>query len=145
VLSGFDGVLFGREAEGVPAHGMENIVAEGASVAGEDVGGGVALGMADVEAGTGGIGEHVEQVILREVGALFIGVALAGGVGGRNGFARVPGAEGLVFKPEFLELRLNQVEGVLPADTRHKTNCDCGGRTGLRQVQSIPTAKGCGF
>ena len=37
-------------------------------VAGEDVGGGVALGMADVQAGAAGIGEHVEDVELRLVG-----------------------------------------------------------------------------
>ena len=48
VLAGFDGVLFGGEAEGIPAHWMEHVVASGTLVAGEDIGGSVAFGMTDV-------------------------------------------------------------------------------------------------
>ena len=63
VLASFDGVLFGGEAEGVPTHGVEDIEAVHALVASDDIGRGVALWVADVEAGAGGVGEHVEDEV----------------------------------------------------------------------------------
>ena len=68
VLAGLDGVLLGGQAEGVPAHGVEDVEAAHALVAGEDVGGGVALRMADVQARAAGVGEHVEDVVFRARG-----------------------------------------------------------------------------
>ena len=64
MLAGADGVLLGGQAEGVPAHRVQDVVAEGAAVAGQDVGGGVAFRMADVQAGAGRIGEHVQDIKL---------------------------------------------------------------------------------
>src|SRR5690606_16208264 len=43
VGAGFDGVLFGGQAEGVPPHGVQDVDALHALVSAEDVGGGVAL------------------------------------------------------------------------------------------------------
>ena len=54
----------GGQPEGVPAHRMEDVEALGALHPRHDVGRGVALGVADVEAGAGGVGEHVEHVVL---------------------------------------------------------------------------------
>ena len=59
------GVAFRRQPKGVPAHRMQHVEAAHALVAAEDVGRGVALGMADVQTLAGGIGEHVEDVKFR--------------------------------------------------------------------------------
>ncbi len=96
VRAGFDGVLLGRQAEGVPAHRVQDVEAAHALVAGQDVGGGVALGVADVQAGAARVGEHVEDVELRLV-------------------RQVRRAEGLVFQPVLLPARLDRL-GVV---TRH--------------------------
>ena len=98
VLAGFDGVLFGGESEGVPAHGVEDVEAVHAFVAADDVGGGVALGVADVETGAGGVGEHVEDVVLG-LGGVEVGIAWSGG------------AEGFVFEPMLLPFGFELVEG----------------------------------
>jgi len=58
-----DGVLLCGEAEGVPSHWVEDIAACHFFVAADDVGGGVAFWMADMEACAGGVGEHVEAVV----------------------------------------------------------------------------------
>src|SRR5688500_10855493 len=96
MLAGADGVLLGGKAEGVPAHRMKDVVALHALVAGEDIGGGVAFGMADVQARAGGVGEHVENVeFWRELALVALGERVLGG----NGLAGVPGAEGLLLVP----------------------------------------------
>jgi hypothetical protein len=59
-----DGVLLGREPESVPAHGVHDVEATHALVTGENIGRGVAFGMADVQAGSAGVREHIEDVIL---------------------------------------------------------------------------------
>ena len=61
---GLDGVLLGGQAEGVPAHRVQDVEPAHPLVAADDVGGGVALGMADVQAGAAGVGKHVEDVEL---------------------------------------------------------------------------------
>ena len=86
VRAGLDRVLLGGQPERVPAHRVQDAVAVGAQVARDDVGRGVALGVADVQAGAGGIGEHVEDV----------GLGLAG---------IFLGAEGLVLVPVLLPAR----------------------------------------
>jgi len=67
----FDRILFGGKSKGVPANGVEHIVTGGKFVAGEDIIAGEIFGMTRVEAGTAGIGKHLEQVILGLVGTLF--------------------------------------------------------------------------
>ncbi len=99
-----DGGVFGGQAEGVPAHGMEHVVALHPHVAGEGVADGVVADVSHVES-AGGIGQHLEDVVLlargggwlggieREVGGpavgplLFdgLGVVAFGTVGGRIG------------------------------------------------------------
>ena len=58
-----DGLVLGRLAEGVPAHGMQHVVALHALEAAECVGGHIVLEMADVEAGAGRIGKHFQAVV----------------------------------------------------------------------------------
>ena len=60
-----DGVLLGGQAERVVAHRVEDLEAFHAFVARDDVRGGVALGVADVQARAAGVREHVEDVEFR--------------------------------------------------------------------------------
>ena len=57
-----DREVFGRQAEGVPAHREEDVVALQPPLAGNNVHRGVGAGMADVEALSGGIGELDQRV-----------------------------------------------------------------------------------
>ena len=68
--AGFLGVLLGGQPEGVPAHRVHDAGALHAMVAADDVGGRVALGMADVQAVAAGIGKHVQDVQLAIPGQL---------------------------------------------------------------------------
>ena len=64
LLTSFEGVVFGGEAEGIPAHGMKNIFSSHSHHAGIDVGGDIAFGVADMKSSTARIGEHVENIEL---------------------------------------------------------------------------------
>ena len=64
MLAGLDGVLLGGQAERVPAHRMQYVEAARAAVAGEDVRGGVAFRMPDVQTRAARIREHVQDVKL---------------------------------------------------------------------------------
>src|SRR5438045_7166326 len=99
MLSASDRVLLGRQTERVPAHRMQDIAAAHSLVTRNDVGGGVTLRMAHVQAGAARIREHVEDV---EFG--FLGV--------ETFLARVRRVENLAFIPDFLPLRLNLVERI---------------------------------
>ena len=63
--AGLHGVLLGGQTKGIPADGVEDIEASGAFITGDDIGRGVALGVADVEARAGRIRKHVEHVVFR--------------------------------------------------------------------------------
>ncbi len=62
--AGLHRILFSRQPEGVPAHRMQHVEALHAFVARDDVGRRIAFEMADMQAGPGGIREHVEAVKL---------------------------------------------------------------------------------
>mmetsp|Transcript_1213 Transcript_1213/g.2220 ORF Transcript_1213/g.2220 Transcript_1213/m.2220 type:complete len:576 (+) Transcript_1213:1033-2760(+) len=64
VRAGVDGVLLGGQPEAVPAHGVQHVQVLHAVVPGHDVRGGVALGVAHVQAGARGVWEHVQDVLL---------------------------------------------------------------------------------
>ena len=61
----FDGKVLRRQAEGVPAHGIQHVVSLQAALAGHHVQGGVGAGMTHVEPLAGGIGELNQGVELR--------------------------------------------------------------------------------
>jgi hypothetical protein len=65
MLAGLDGVLLGGQAERVPAHRMQHVEALRAFVARQNVRGGVAFGMPDVQARAARIRKHVEDVKFR--------------------------------------------------------------------------------
>ena len=60
-----DGVVLGRQAERVPAHRVQHAEPLHPLPARDDVGRGVALAVADVQARAGRVGEHVQRVELR--------------------------------------------------------------------------------
>ena len=65
MLAGSQRELLGRQAEGVKAHGVQDVMAGHPQVAGVDVGRDVALGVPDVDARAAGVREHVQHVELR--------------------------------------------------------------------------------
>ena len=106
VLAGFDGILFGGQAEGIVAHWMQDVEAAHAFVTADDIRGGISFRVADVEAATARIGKHVEHVVFR-----FGGIK-----------ARITGAgsaEGLVRFPTGLPCGFEFAEGERFAVVRH--------------------------
>ena len=86
MVAGVHGILLGGQAEGIVAHGVQHIVALHPLHAGHDVRCGVALGMARMQAHAGGVGEHIQHIIL--------------------GLGEIPhiGMEGIVLFPVFMPL-----------------------------------------
>ena len=99
MLAGLDCVLFGRQAEGVVTHGVQDVLALHAVVAAHHVGGQIAQRVADVQALAGRVGKHVHG----EVGGAAFGVTalavlqIAVDVGGPEGALLVPNLLPLVF------------------------------------------------
>ena len=99
MLAGLDCVLFGRQAEGVVTHGVQDVLALHAVVAAHHVGGQVAQRVADVQALAGRVGKHVHG----EVGGAAFGVTalavlqIAVDVGGPEGALLVPNLLPLFF------------------------------------------------
>jgi hypothetical protein len=92
VLAGLDGILLGRQAEGVVAQAVQHVLAEHPVVPGIDVGGDVAQRVADVQARAAGVGEHVED----EQAA---GRVCRNGLRVGPGTGRVGGVEGALAPP----------------------------------------------
>ena len=86
MLAGLDRVLLGGQAERVITHWVENIMTGHPLETADDVGGGVAFRMADVEARAARVGEHVEHVVFRLRG---VETRIAG-AGGAEGFLGFP-------------------------------------------------------
>ena len=61
VLAGGDGVLLGGQAEGVVAHGVQDVPASHAGETGNDIGGDIAQRMPHMQSLARGVGEHVQQ------------------------------------------------------------------------------------
>ena len=78
--AGADRILLGGEPEGIEAHRVDDARAPHPLEAGDDIGGGVALRVPDVEPLTTGVGEHVEDVRLPSPGE----------AGGRERVVRLP-------------------------------------------------------
>ena len=99
MFSGLPGVLLRGQPKCIPAHWVENIESTFALIAGDNVCGGVAFGMAYMQASSARVGEHVEGI---EFGCRSIEIRVAG-----------PGhAEGLVLVPPRLPLCLESIEWV---------------------------------
>ena len=124
MLAGLHGVLLGGQAEGVPTHGMQHIETGRPAIARQNVRGGVALRMPDVQPRAAGVGEHVENIKLRRQlrGRRRAGHAMARGKGvrRRNGLAWIEGAERLLLVPGLLPLGLDEMKRILSAAARHR-------------------------
>ena len=81
-------ILLRRQSERIPAHGMQDIQSPHALIAGQDIGGGIAFRVADVQSGGTRIREHIQDVVF-----LLPRVDL--------------GAKGFVFPPIALPFRLD--------------------------------------
>ena len=75
VLAGLDGVLLGGQAEGVVAHGVQDVVPVHAQEPAGDVGAQVAQRVPDVQPGARGVREHVHHERLGPVGDALEAVA----------------------------------------------------------------------
>src|SRR5579864_920183 len=116
---------------------MQHIEATRATVARENVRGGVAFGMPDMQTRTARIRKHVEDVKLR--GQLrcghFAGKFMAHGewmVRG-NFLARIECAESLLLFPSLLPLGFDQVKRILSAAARHRAADITRKKTGLNR------------
>ena len=67
-----DGGVFRRQAEGVPAHGLQHVLAQHALVAGDDIGNGVVAHVSHVQFAAG-VGEHGQAVEFFPAVVLFYG------------------------------------------------------------------------
>ena len=97
MLAGLDRVLLGGQPERIVAHRVQHIEAVHPLVAADDVGGGVALRVADMESRAARVGKHVEHIVFR-LGRI---KALVAGAGGAESFFRIP--TGLPFGFEVAE------------------------------------------
>src|SRR4029434_2398418 len=94
--AGLDRILLGRQAERVPAHRMQHVATLVTLVPAQDVGGGVALRMADVQPRAAGIWGHVDA---EEFGLVRVEAPLAG----------IDSAERLIALPARLPARLKEI------------------------------------
>ncbi len=98
VLTGLHGVLLGGQAERVVTQAVQDVLARHPVVAREHVGRDVAQGVPDVQSGSAGVGEHVEDEQLLAVGHLL-------GLG--PGTGRVGRVEGAFLLPAVLPGQLD--------------------------------------
>src|SRR5262249_19607196 len=94
-----DRILFRWQTERIPTHGMQNIQSLGAFVAGKYVRRSVAFRVADVQAGAGRVGEHVEDVVFLQFAGRGLAMALSEGMAGWHCFIRIPCAKSLLALP----------------------------------------------
>ena len=102
-----DGRVLGRKPEGVPAHGMEHVVAACAHVAGDHVAHGVVPHMAHMDA-AGRIGEHFKNIVFRPrvvLAGLEDAFGLPGSLPVRLAFRRVVAVGGHLSYPSFASIR----------------------------------------
>ena len=106
VGTGLDGVLLGRQAEGVVAQGVQHVLAQHAVIAGVSIGGDISQWVSHVQARTGRVGEHILHIelFLRQLAR--IGGELADRVRGIKGAIVFP-----VLLPGLLDL-VRQLRGI---------------------------------
>ncbi len=68
MLSGLDGILFGRQAVGIVAHRIEHVESILSLIACIDVAGDISERMAHMESGPRGVWEHVQNIVFRAIG-----------------------------------------------------------------------------
>src|SRR4030065_2666012 len=83
------GILFCRQSESIPSHGMEHIISFHPLITAVNIGSCISLRMTNMQASTGGIRVHIEYVAFLRIGQVFMSF------------------ESLVFLPVFLPLFLD--------------------------------------
>src|SRR6476469_8452239 len=71
MLAGLDGVLLRRQPKSVPPHRMQNVESPQALIPGQNVGGGVTLGMPYMQSRAARIRKHIQDIELRLSGIEF--------------------------------------------------------------------------
>ena len=98
----FDGILFGRQPECIPTHGMQDVESAHPVITAVDVSCGIAFRVADMQAGSGRVRKHIKDVELR-LGSL------------------VSGGKGFMVEPVALPLGFDDIEWVLLAEFGHNS------------------------
>ena len=99
MLARLDRILFCRQSKCVPSHRVEHVKTSEPFISGNDIGGGITLGMSDVQAGSARIRKHIQHVVFRFRGIEFF-------------LARVGCVEKLFVIPNLLPFRLEFIEWV---------------------------------
>src|ERR1044071_5661340 len=99
MLASFDCILLGGQTEGVPAHWVQDVETAQAFVTRNDVSGGVAFRMTNMQSGPARVRKHIEHIEfwLRRIEIFFAGIW------------RV---KTLLLVPNSLPFRLDLVEGI---------------------------------
>jgi hypothetical protein len=134
MLTGPDCVLFCGQAKGVPTHRMKHIEPASSFIARQNIRGSVPLGMTDVQASPGRIGEHVEYIDLGWQLLMPLGEGMAVG----DALAGIPSSKRFLRLPSGLPFRFDQIEWILFARTRHQRGEYSGNRT-VKQCRSPAT------
>src|SRR5262249_11532439 len=108
-----NGILLGRQTKGVPAHRVQHVISGRAAVARKNVGRGISLRVTYVQAGSGRVGKHVQNIIFRNLCEIGRPVPLGKTMLRRNGILWIPGMETLAFVPYPLPSGLNQIKWIL--------------------------------
>src|SRR5207237_3283502 len=108
MLAALDRVLFGRQTERVPAHGMQDIKPAHSLVTRDDVGRGVTFRMPDMQTGAARIRKHIKHVEFR-----FTRIEIF--------LARARRVKNLALVPDRLPLGLDLIERIwFAAGTAHR-------------------------
>src|SRR5262249_28117604 len=99
MLPRFDRILLRGQPKGVPPHRVKDVQSPCAFETGENIGGGVALGVAYMQTCPGRVGKHVEDVELLDLSNRCASVPLSKWMGRRHGFSGIPGPKGLLLSP----------------------------------------------
>src|SRR3954469_15472573 len=99
MLARANGVLLGRQPKSIPPHWVKHIEAAEPLVTRDDVGGGVAFRMADMQPRPARIRKHIEHIVLRPRRI-------------EPGFARIGRPERFLLFPNALPFRLKLVEWI---------------------------------
>ena len=70
MCTGFDGILFCGQTKSIPPHWMQNIVAFMAFISCNNIRGNITQWMPYVETGSGWVGKHIQDIILRLFGMI---------------------------------------------------------------------------
>src|ERR1044071_2616904 len=104
MLACLDRILLGRQAKSIPAHWVQDMQPLRTLIPRENICRCVSLRMANMQAGAGRIGKHVEDIELRHFAGLEIVMPAGKSMIGRHSLIRVPRTKSLLIFPVALPL-----------------------------------------